>query len=150
MDTNSLKCYMFDTGLLLSMTFNEKNIVNEEIYKKILFDKLTFNEGMILENIVAQMLVSSGRKLYFFSRNEREDSSETMEVDFLISADKITSRHNIIPIEVKSGDRYTFASLKKLKNKYNDYLDKSIIIHTKDLKEDNDIIYIPIYMTVLL
>ena len=150
MDTNSLKCYMFDTGLLLSMTFNEKNIVNEEIYKKILFDKLSFNEGMILENIVAQMLVSSGRKLYFFSRNEREDSSETMEVDFLISADKITSRHNIIPIEVKSGDRYTFASLKKLKNKYNDYLDKSIIIHTKDLKEDNDIIYIPIYMTALL
>ena len=150
MDTNSLKCYMFDTALLLSMTFNEKNIVNEEIYKKILFDKLSFNEGMILENIVAQMLVSSGRKLYFFSRNEREDSSETMEVDFLISADKITSRHNIIPIEVKSGDRYTFASLKKLKNKYSDYLDKSIIIHTKDLKEDDDIIYIPIYMTALL
>ena len=150
MDTNSLKCYMFDTGLLLSMTFNEKNIVNEEIYKKILFDKLSFNEGMILENIVAQMLVSSGRKLYFFSRNEREDSSETMEVDFIISADKITSRHNIIPIEVKSGDRYTFTSLKKLKNKYSDYLDKSIIIHTKDLKEDDDIIYIPIYMTALL
>lgn len=150
MDTNSLKCYMFDTGLLLSMTFNEKNIVNEEIYKKILFDKLSFNEGMILENIVAQMLVSAGRKLYFFSRNEREDSSETMEVDFIISADKITSRHNIIPIEVKSGDRYTFTSLKKLKNKYSDYLDKSIIIHTKDLKEDDDIVYIPIYMTSLL
>ena len=125
MDTNSLKCYMFDTGLLLSMT-------------------------LILENIVAQMLVSAGRKLYFFSRNEREDSSETMEVDFIISADKITSRHNIIPIEVKSGDRYTFTSLKKLKNKYSDYLDKSIIIHTKDLKENDDIVYIPIYMTSLL
>ena len=141
---------MFDTGLLLSMTFNEKNIVNEEIYKKILFDKLSFNEGMVLENVVAQMLVASGRKLYFFSRNEREDKSETMEVDFLISADKITSRHNIIPIEVKSGDRYTFSSLQKLKNKYNDYLEKSIIIHTKDLKEENDILYIPIYMTSLL
>lgn len=150
MDTNALKCYMFDTGLLLSMTFNEKNLVNEEIYKKIFFDKLSFNEGMILENIVAQMLVSAGRKLYFFSRSEREDSSETMEVDFLISADKITSKHNIIPIEVKSGDRYTFSSLNKLKNKYNDYLGESIIIHTKDFKEENDILYIPIYMTELL
>ena len=150
MDTNALKCYMFDTGLLLSMTFNEKNIVNEEIYKKIFFDKLSFNEGMILENVVSQMLVSSGRKLYFFSRNEREDTSETMEVDFLISADKITSKHNIIPIEVKSGERYTFTSLKKLKNKYNEYLAKSIIIHTKDFKEENDILYIPIYMTALL
>ena len=132
------------------MTFNEKNLVNEEIYKKILFDKLSFNEGMILENVVAQMLVSAGRKLYFFSRNERQDSLETMEIDFLISADKITSKHNIIPIEVKSGDRYTFTSLKKLKNKYSEYLGENIIIHTKDLKEENDILYIPAYMTILL
>lgn len=150
MVTNALKCYMFDTGLLLSMTFNEKNLVNEQIYKKILFDKLSFNEGMILENIVAQMLVSSGRKLYFFSRNERENSSETMEVDFLISTDKITSKHNIIPIEVKSGDRYTFTSLNKLRLKYNEYLAESVIIHTKDLKEEGNILYIPIYMTDLL
>lgn len=149
-DNNSLKCYMFDTGLLLSMTFNEKNIINEEIYKKILFDKLTFNEGMILENIVSQMLVSSGRKLYFFSRNDRENASETMEIDFLISDNKITSKHNIIPIEVKSGERYTFSSISKLVSKYNEYLGKTIIIHTKDLKNENEILYIPVYMTELL
>lgn len=150
MDNNSFKCYLFDTGLLLSMTFNEKAIINEEIYKKILFDKLSFNEGMILENVVAQMLVASSRKLYFFSRNDRKDSSETMEIDFLISSDKVTSKHNIIPIEVKSGERYTFSSLAKLQNKYKDYLDKPIIIHTKDLKEEDGILYIPVYMTSLL
>ncbi len=149
-DNNSLKCYMFDTGLLLSMTFNEKNIINEEIYKKILFDKLTFNEGMILENIVSQMLVSGGRKLYFFSRNDREDSSETMEIDFLISDDKITSKYNIIPIEVKSGERYTFSSISKLVSKYKDYLGMPVIIHTKDLKMENGILYVPVYMTELL
>lgn len=149
-DTNVLKCYMADTGLLLSMTFNEKSIINEEIYKKILFDKLSFNEGMIIENVVAQMLVASEKKLYFFSRNEREDSSETMEIDFLISKDQITSKHNIIPIEVKSGERYTFSSLNKLVNKYKDYLGQSIIIHEKDLKEENGILYIPLYMTPLL
>ena len=150
MDNNSFKCYLFDTGLLLSMTFNEKAIINEEIYKKILFDKLSFNEGMILENVVAQMLVASSRKLYFFSRNDRKDSSETMEIDFLISSDKVTSKHNIIPIEVKSGERYTFSSLAKLQNKYKDYLAKPIIIHTKDLKEEDGILYIPVYMTRLL
>lgn len=150
LDSNSFKSYMMDTGLLLSMTFNEKNIISEGIYKKILFDKLSFNEGMILENVVAQMLTANNRKLYFFSRNEREDSSETMEIDFLISKDSITSKYNIIPIEVKSGDRYTYSSLNKLKNKYNNYLDKSIIIHTKDLKSEDDILYIPIYMTPLL
>ena len=149
-DSNSLKCYMSDTGLLLSMTFNEKNLVNEEIYKKILFDKLSFNGGMILENIVAQMLTVSGKKLYFFSRNEREDSSNTMEIDFLISKDRITSKHNIVPIEVKSGDRYTFSSLNKLIAKYKNYLGEPIIIHTLDLKEENNILYLPIYMTGLL
>ncbi len=149
-DSNSLKCYMMDTGLLLSMTFNEKSIVSEEVYKKILFDKLSFNEGMIIENIVSQMLVTNNHKLYFFSRNEREDSNETMEIDFLISKNEITSKHNIIPIEVKSGERYTFTSLNKLSKKYKEYLDKSIIIHTKDLKIEDNIIYLPIYMTPLL
>ncbi len=147
---NSLKCYFLDTGLLLTMTFNEKQIINDEIYKKILFDNLSFNEGMIIENIVAQMLVSNGRKLYFFSKNNRNDSDSTMEIDFLISANKITSKHNIVPIEVKSSKRYKYSSLNKLKEKYNDYLDKAIIIHTKDLKEENGILYIPIYMTELL
>ena len=119
-DDNSLKCYFFDTGLLLAMVFNEENIINEGIYRKILFDKLSFNEGMIIENIVAQHLVSTGKKLYFFSKYNYENSSETMEIDFLISKNTITSKHNIIPIEVKSGDRYTYSSLNKLKNKYKD------------------------------
>ncbi len=149
-NSNALKCYMADTGLLLSMTFNEKSIVNEQIYKKILFDKLSFNEGMLMENIVAQMLVSSGRKLYFFSRNERYNAADTMEVDFLISKDLITSKHNIIPIEVKSGERYTFTSLNKLNNKYKEYLAQGIILHTKDLKEEEGVLYLPLYMTSLL
>lgn len=149
-DSNALKCYMADTGLLLSMTFNEKSIVNEQIYKKILFDKLSFNEGMIMENVVAQMLVSSGKKLYFFSRNERKNAEDTMEIDFLISKDLIISKHNIIPIEVKSGDRYTFSSLNKLNTKYKEYLSQGIILHTKDLKEEDDILYLPLYMTPLL
>lgn len=150
LDSNSLKCYMIDTGLLLSMTFNEREITSKEIYKKILFNKLTFNNGMIVENIVAQMLVASKNKLYFFSRNNREDSSETMEIDFLLSKSAITSMHNIIPIEVKSGKNYTYSSLNKLIGKYKDYLAQPIIIHTSDLKIENNILYLPIYMTILL
>ncbi len=147
---NSLKCYMFDTGLLLSMTFNEKNIVSNAIYKKILFDDLSFNEGMIMENIVSQMLVSNKRKLYFFSRNNREDSKETLEIDFLISSNEITNKHNIIPIEVKSSKRFTHSSLDKLINRYKNYLDTPIVIYQKDLKIENNILFIPIYMSELL
>ena len=150
LDSNSLKCYFMDTGLLLAMTFNEREIVSEEIYKKILFNKLTFNNGMLMENLVAQMLTASGHKLYFFSRNNREDSGDTMEIDFLISQKNITSRRNIIPIEVKYSKNYTYYSLNKLYNKYKDYLKEAIILHTSDLKMKNDILYLPLYMTNLL
>lgn len=149
-DSSSFKCYLFDTGLLLSMAFNEKEIISEEIYKKIFFDKLTFNQGMVIENVVSQMLINTKRKLYFFSKNDRKNSEETMEIDFLISKNKVTSKHNITPIEVKSGKNYTYSSLNKFQNKYKEYLTEPIVIHQEDLKYKNGILYLPIYMTELL
>ena len=105
LDRIRFKCYMADTGLLISSAFDEKNIVEEEIYKKILMGKLEVNEGMIMENIVAQMLVASGHKLYFYT-NSNKEKNDRMEIDFLIAKNKITNRHNISPIEVKSGKNY--------------------------------------------
>ena len=149
LDNTSYKCYMADTGLLISHSFNEKGLVTEEIYKKILFNKLDYNGGMIIENIVSQMLVASGHKLYFYS-NSSNNNLDRMEIDFLISKQNITSKHNISPIEVKSGKNYTLVSLNKFKNKYKDKLDVSYVIHTSDYKEEENIIYLPIYMTPLL
>lgn len=103
MDRMTLKCYMGDTGLLISHAFDENGLVSEEIYKKLLFDKLEVNKGMIIENIVAQMLAASGHKLYFYSNPSRDDKDARMEIDFLIAKSKISNRHNISPIEVKSG-----------------------------------------------
>ena len=150
LDNSFYKCYMSDTGLLISKAFDEKSIVEEEIYKKILFDKLEYNGGMILENIVAQMLVSNGHKLYFYSNSSRENSNDRMEIDFLISKSKITNKHNISPIEVKSGKNYTLVSLNKFRKKYANYLATPYIIHTGDYKEEDSIVYLPVYMTILL
>ena len=150
LDSTFYKCYMADTGLLISHSFDENGIVSEEVYKKILFDKLEYNGGMILENVVAQMLVSSGHKLYFYSNSSRDNSDDRMEIDFLISKSLITNRHNISPIEVKSGKNYTLTSLNKFIKKYNNYLANPYVIHTGDYKEDNGIIYLPVYMTILL
>ena len=149
-DFATLKCYMADTGLLISHAFDENGIVSEEVYKKILFDKLEFNGGMIIENMVAQMLTASGHRLYFYSNSSRIDSSNRMEIDFLISKSKIGSRHNISPIEVKSGKNYTLSSLNKFIKKYNEQLYIPYVIHTGDFKEENGIVYLPIYMTPLL
>ena len=149
-ESSALKCYIGDTGLLLSLAFDENGLMDEEIYKKILFDKLAFNEGMIMENVVAQMIVASGKKLYFYFNYDKENSENNMEIDFLIAKSKITSKHNISPIEVKSGKNYTYSSLNKFKSKYKDYLFTNYILHIDDLREENGILFLPLYMTGLL
>lgn len=150
MDRMTLKCYMGDTGLLISHAFDEKGIVSEAIYKKLLFDKLEINRGMLVENIVAQMLTASGHKLYFFSNSSRTDSSSRMEIDFLIAKDKISNRHNISPIEVKSGKNYTLASLRKFKVKYAEQTYIPYILHTGDVKEEEGFLFLPLYMVPFL
>lgn len=150
MDRMTLKCYMADTGLLISHAFDENGLVSEEIYKKLLFDKLGVNKGMIIENIVAQMLTASGHKLYFYSNPSRDDASLRMEIDFLTAKSKISNRHNISPIEVKSSKNYTLTSLRKFKEKYKDQLHIPYVLHPNDLKEENGILFLPLYMTPLI
>lgn len=149
-DRTLLKCYMGDTGLLVSHAFDENGIVSEEIYKKLLLDKLEVNMGMIMENIVAQMLVSSGHKLYFYANASRDDTASRMEVDFLIAKSKISSRHNVSPVEVKSGKNYTLTSLRKFSAKYAEQLHTAYVLHTGDLKMEDGIMYLPLYMASLL
>ena len=145
----TLKCYMGDTGLLISHAFDENGLLSEEIYKKLLFDKLEVNKGMLVENIVAQMLVASGHKLYFYA-NSSTEAINRMEIDFLIAKSKIGSRHNISPIEVKSSNRYTLSSIKKFMQQFREQLNEPIVLHPSDLKLENDIVYLPLYMTPLL
>ena len=149
-DTNTMKCYMADTGLLISHAFDANEIVSEDLYRKILLDKLEMNSGMIVENIVAQMLRTAGHKLFFYSNSSMTDKDSRMEIDFLIAKSKITTRHNISPIEVKSSARYTLTSLRKCIAKYGSYLSTAYVIHPADLKEEDNIIYLPLYMCPLL
>lgn len=146
----TMKCYMADTGLLISHAFDENTILSEQLYKKLLFDKLEVNNGMIVENIVAQMLLARGHKLYFYSNPSNADKDSKMEIDFLISKSRITSRHNISPIEVKSGKNYTLTSLKKCIKKYGEQLHTPYVIHPADLKIEDGVVYLPLYMTICL
>ncbi|MCR4713071.1 MAG: AAA family ATPase [Treponemataceae bacterium] len=146
-DYSAFKMYMADTGLLISHAFDEKEIVSEEIYKKLLFGKLEVNEGMIFENIVAQMLTANDRCLYFYSNPSRNGKDDRMEIDFLLAKSKTTNRHNVSPLEVKSGKRYTLTSLKKFRAKYSEQLDESFVLHTEDLSQKDGITYLPVYMT---
>jgi len=150
MDRPTLKCYMADTGLLISHAFDERGLVSEEIYKKLLFGKLEVNKGMLIENIVAQILVAAGHKLYFYSNASREDKDSRMEIDFLIAKSKISNRHNISPIEVKSGKNYTLSSLTKFQKKYHEQLHTPYVLHTGDYRENEGVVYLPVYMAPFL
>ena len=149
-DRTLLKCYMGDTGLLVSHTFDENGIVSEEIYKKLLFGKLEVNMGMIMENVVAQMLTAAGHRLYFYANSSREDAAARMEIDFLTAKSKVSNRHNISPIEVKSGKNYTLTSLRKFRTRYAEQTGTCYVLHTGDVKEEEGIVYLPLYMTSLL
>lgn len=148
-DRTLLKCYMSDTGLLVSHAFDENGIVGEEVYKKLLLDKLEVNMGMILENAVAQMLTVSGHRLFFYSSSSRT-AEDRMEIDFLVTKSRVGNRHNISPIEVKSGKNYTLSSLRKFVAKYGAFLHSPYVLHTADLKEEEGIVFLPVYMTPFL
>ena len=149
-ERTSVKCYMGDTGLLISHAFDARGIVSQELYQKLMFGKLEVNEGMLVENIVAQMLRAAGHKLYFYSNNDHDNAENRMEIDFLIQKDVVTSRHNIIPLEVKSGKNYTLSSLKKCVTKYAEQITLPTVLHDGDVAAKDGIRYLPLYMTPCL
>ena len=149
-DRTALKCYYCDTGLLISLAFSARGIVTNEIYQKLMFDKLEIDEGMLVENIVAQMLKAAGHELFFYSNYDKEEAENRMQVDFLVQKAVVTSRHNISPIEVKCGTGYTLTSIQKCIKKFGQYLSTPYVLHTKDVELKDGLVYLPLYMTPLL
>lgn len=149
-ERTTLKCYLADTGLFLNLAFNEQGKVPAEIYERLLHGKLETNMGMIAENIVAQSLATNGHRLFFYHRIDNNDAANNMEIDFLITKNKISSKHNICPIEVKSGKRYALASLEKCRKKFAEQIGESFVLHPDDVRQEDDITYLPIYMACCL
>ena len=144
-DYATQKCYMADTGLLVTQTFMDKAYTDNELYRAVLFDKLDINEGMIMENIVAQMLRTNGHKLYFYSRSDASKRENHMEIDFLITEEK-----KISPIEVKSGNYRSHASLDKFRKRFSAKIGNTYILYDKDVMEKDGILHLPLYMGIFL
>lgn len=141
----SFKCYMGDTGLLVSLAYKNKDYLENELYEAILFDKLHINEGMIIENVVSQLLKANGHNIYYYKKTDKELKTTVMEIDFLI-------RHNnkVCPVEVKSTNNYTISSLTKFKNTFNKKIGTLYVLHNEDIKVEDNITYLPYYMAFCL
>ncbi len=142
---DEFKIYMNDTGLLLTSSFGIEG-TEEELYDAIIDDDLSVNEGMFFENAVSQELRASGHELHYFTFYPKESSTNIHEIDFILQADK-----GVTAVEVKSGKRSTkHASLDHLIDDFPNIVRSSYVVHSKDLRVDRDVTYIPIYMAGLL
>jgi len=143
-DLKLFKLFVCDTGLFTTLMFKDKDFTENEIYEKLLNDKLSSNLGYLYENAVAQALAANGNELFYHSwRNET--SKHNYEVDFLI-----THKNKICPIEVKSSGYKAHISLDEFCKKFSNRISDKYIAYTKDLSKDKDILYLPMYMCFLL
>ena len=133
------------------MAFDERALAAEDIHNRILTDRIELNKGMLVENVVAQMIRAAGHELYYYANSDREVAANRMEIDFLLEKPTLTRRHNIRPVEVKSGRSYSYTSLDKFCRKFSQMLDKPYILHVNELGESPEgVIQLPLYMTQLL
>ena len=142
---SAVKCYMGDTGLLVSLAFNENELMEEQLYKQIMNDRLSLNEGMLYENAIAQMIAAMGRKLYFYTRYSEEKHRNDIEIDFLLSNESKTN-FRVFPVEVKSSKNYSATSLGRFKELFGKKIAMQYIVHPKNLAVEGDVMKLPPYM----
>ena len=146
-DFATLKCYMGDTGLLISHAFGSNRLAVEDIHRRIMFDSISLNEGMLVENVVAQMFAARDLDLFFYSRSDREHAENRMEVDFLLANEEMKRRKNVTLVEVKSERDYSTDSLCKFCKKFKSSVGQTYILHPGDVSDEGDVIRLPVYMT---
>ena len=147
-DRSNFKLYMGDTGLLITQIMKSGDETADDLYKSIIFDKLGINQGMIMENMVAQMLKAKGYDLFFHEFKYRTKDSEwekKYEIDFML-----VKKRKICPIEVKSSSYKNHKSFDCFAKKYPIKVEDKYIIYTKDLNYEDGIVYMPLYMTMCL
>ena len=151
-DYSRFKLYLADTGLFVTLAFIDRDYTDNDIYQKLLSDKLSADLGFVYENVVAQMLKAAGNELFYYTFKEKakgEDAPsqkpQTYEIDFLFS-----SGNKISPIEVKSSGYKSHKSLDRFMQKYSSRIASNYLIYTKDLRGEAGITYLPAYMTCLI
>ncbi|MCM1309691.1 MAG: AAA family ATPase [Bacteroides sp.] len=147
-DFDVFKLFMSDTGLFITQAFKDKYYAENEIYRKLWFDKLPTDLGYVFENVVAQLLVAAGHDLYYYTFRDKSDdtaSPRSYEIDFLIN-----QKDKISPIEVKSSGYKSHKSMDLFCQKYSARIKNRYILYTKDLRKEGEYIYLPVYMAGLL
>lgn len=143
-DLTDFKLYLSDIGLFTTMLFNDKKLISENIYNKLLSDKLEANLGYLYENAIAQIIKSNNRELYFHHWREKE-KTHYYEIDFII-----TDSNKIIPIEVKSSNHNNHKSINEFSKKYSSCISRRILFSQKDIGNEEMLELKPIYLAPII
>lgn len=126
------------------MIFNDSSMGRDDIYKKLLSDKLPADLGYMYENVVANMIKSSGKDLFYHTWRKK-DSTKYYEIDFLIA-----SKNKIIPIEVKSAAVRSHESIDRFEEKYSKVVGDRYLLSGKDVGKSGTLKFKPVYMAGFL
>ena len=140
-DFSSYKLYLSDTGLFVTLLFIDRPVTENDIYAKLLSDKLPANLGYLYENLVAQMIASSGRELFYHTW-EKNKSTHYYEVDFLVSEGS-----KINAFEIKSSGTGKHESITEFSKKFSQNINKIYLISQKDVGKEENLLLKPFYFT---
>ena len=128
------KLFSSDIGLLASQ-------YTDGFQLQILNNEININFGSIYENAVAQELKAHGfYELYYFN------SKRQGELDFVIEY-----KEKILPIEVKSGKDYErHNAINNILTSPNYNIKEGLVLCNDNIKTENKITYMPIYMTMFI
>ena len=144
MNYDNYKLYLSDTGLFITQLFIDKISTTNEIYAKLLSDKMPANLGYLYENLIAQMITATGRQLFYHTW-EKKNSTHYYEVDFLISRGT-----KIDAFEIKSSGLGKHESIIEFAHKYSKSIRNTYLISQKDVSKDNSLYFKPFYMMPFL
>ena len=129
---DSFKVYMRDTGLFVSM-------LEDGTQFDILQGRLYGYKGAIFENLIADIFIKMGRKLYYY----RKDSG--LEIDFVI---RYHSECVLVEVKASTGNTKSTKTILQHPDKYHVY--QAIKLGDYNIGEKNGILTLPIYMSFLL
>lgn len=139
-DLTRFKLFTADTGLFVTLAFKDRDFTGNDIYARLLKGRLHANLGYLYENMIAQTLASNGHELYYHTfLNEK--SRHNYEVDFLIA-----EKNKITAIEVKSSGYKVHPSIDAFVEKYNQRINREVLIYTKDYRQEGKIEMLPVVM----
>lgn len=143
-DIDNFKLYLSDIGLFTTMLFNDKLLTNENIYSKLLSDKLEVNLGYLYENALAQIIKANDRELFYYVFKNGE-TTQSYEIDFLT-----TDSNKLVPIEVKSSETKNHKSINEFSKKYSSKISRRLLFSQDDISNDEMLELKPIYLAPLI